>query len=558
MNRRNIIILILLCLSSCQKEPVQPPEEDPMISIPSEAVEFLDFETRTTHLDSLSLYAADQDKYTTFSSLLNDEEVDLFSSFTLREAGYYELKIDAVTATDSINLFLQFVIIDSERGDSEWGLKKFTPKAIENKPFALVALDFFYPKRYPKDLSLPLVFSANTPKDEWGDYYAHLSVDDHLTTIKRGIGSILLPPDRSVNSLEVNLYNEKKNLDVIDIQPNYTQLDGPIESNTTLEEDGHYHITSDLTIEAATTLHISKGCILKIDEGVNIINNGQVFIDGSATQPVILACAESSSQWGGFISIGSDTRIEIQHAIFAQSGFHDDPAYQYGHAKRQALFFQDNSELIIRNAYAIDNIGQIFYLRNQSQLTIENTLIQRAKSAGEVSGSDAIISHCTFTDFPEYSSHYIDDDNDCIYLSRSNAHITDSAFMWSKDDGIDSGGNGGGEVKVDNCYFEGIFHEAIALSSGGAVTKNHEISHSVFRNNGQGIELGYSSPNHHVTVTDCHFEDNIIGVRYGDNYDRSVSGFMELSNCSFDTNIDKDIWNFVRSEWSSIDENLIF
>ena len=554
-------MLIFLCLS-CQKEPIdppsEPPTEQPVKTIPPEAVEFLEFETQTTHSDSLSLYASDQDKYTSFKSLLNDEEVDLFSSITLREAGYYELKVNALTDTDSIDLYFQFVILDSERGEAEWGLKKFTPKEIEDKPFALSELDFFYPKKFPKDLSLPLIFSTNAPKDKWEDYYAHLSIDGHLTTIKRGIGSFLLPPDRSASNLQAILYGEIKNLDIIDSEPNYIQLDGTIESNTVLEEEGHYHITSDLTISNSITLQIPKGCIMKIDEGINIYNNGHIIIQGSATQPIIFACSESSSHWGGFISIGAGTSIEVEHAIFTQSGFHDEPPFQYGHAKRQALFYQDKSELIIRNAYAIDNIGQIFFLLNHSILTLENTLIQRAKTAGDILGSDLVISDCTFTDFPEYSSRYVDDDNDCIYLNETDAVISNSTFMWSKDDGIDSGASGRGEVQVSNCYFEGIPHEALALSSGGMVTKNHEISNSVFRNNGQGVELGYSSPNHKVIVTDCHFEENLIGVRYGDNYNLTVSGHMELIDCSFDANIDKDIWNFVRSEWSAIDENLVF
>ena len=308
----------------------------------------------------------------------------------------------------------------------------------------------------------------------------------------------------------------------------------------------------------STTLRIPKGCIVKIDEGVNIYNNGQIFIQGSATQPIIFACSQSTSHWGGFISIGAGTSIEVEHAIFTQSGIHDEPPFQYGHAKRQALFYLDNSELTIHNAFAIDNIGQIFFMISKSMLTIENTLIQRAKTAGEALGSDVVISDCTFTDFPEYSSSYIDEDNDCIYLSGTDAVITNSTFMWSKDDGIDSGASGGGNVQVSNCYFEGIPHEAIALSSGGTVMKNHDISHSIFRNNGQGVELGYSSPNHQVIVSDCYFEENMIGVRYGDNYIRPVSGYMELMNCSFGNNIDMDIWNFVRSEWSAVDENLVY
>ena len=243
MNKYHVFILIFLCLS-CQKEVIEPPiempgeEQEPIKVIPPDAIEFLDFETQTTHLDSLSLYASGEYSYSLFSSQLNDEEVDLFSSITLREAGYYELRVEALTDTGSLDLYIQFVIIDSERGESEWGLKKFTPKEIEDKPFALSELDFFYPKKYPKDLSLPLIFSANASKDKWEDYYAHLSIDGHSTTIKRGIGSVMLPPDRSASSLPASLYSEIKNLDIIDTEPNYIQLNGSIESNMILEEEG--------------------------------------------------------------------------------------------------------------------------------------------------------------------------------------------------------------------------------------------------------------------------------------------------------------------------------
>lgn len=557
MNKISIFILIVLFLS-CQKEPTNGTTEEPEIVIPPDAVEILDFETQITYFDSISVYAADHSKYSQFESLLNGEEVDLFSSITLREAGYYELEVDAASTNGNLDLFFQFVIVDSERGGAEWGIKKFTPSEIKEKAFALSELDFIYPSSYPKDLSLPVIFSANASKDKWEEYYAHLSVDGRATTIKRGIGSILLPPGRSANSFEVRMNNESSNLDIVDSDPEYINLEGSIEHSIILNEDGHYHITDDLIIEKSVVFQIPEGCIVKVDKGVNIYNHGQIRIQGTIVRPVIFVCSESDSYWGGFITIGAGAGIEVDGAIFIQSGFYDDPEYQYGHAKRQALFYHDNSELSIDNSYIMDNVGQVFYLHSQSTLYIENTLIQRAISAGEVVTSDIVIADCTFTDFPEYGRQFIDKDNDCIYLNKSNAVITNSAFMWSKDDGIDSGGSEGGNVQIDGCYFEGIFHEAVALSSGGTVTKNHEISNSTFRNNGQGIELGYSSPNHNVSVANCHFEENMIGVRYGDNYDWEVRGKMELIGCSFGINIDKDVWNFVRSEWGPIDENLIY
>jgi polygalacturonase len=130
--------------------------------------------------------------------------------------------------------------------------------------------------------------------------------------------------------------------------------------------------------------------------------------------------------------------------------------------------------------------------------------------------------------------------------------------MFAKDDGLDSGNDEGGVITFTNCRFEACFHEGAALSSGGGVTKNHNFNGCVFTNCGQGLELGFSSPNHSVTADNCTFLNNGIGIRYGDNYDWSeIDGRMLIKN-SFSLNNDRDVWNMVRMNWSPKIENLTF
>ena len=554
MHRIIGLILILICVISCQRNMPEIEEVD----IPTDAVDIFDFMSRTTHRGTLSLYAADREQYSLFESKLNGEIVDLFSAVTLADAGYYELDLHARTDQAEIDELYQFVIVDEDRGESEWGMKKFTPTAFQERIFPLSEIQFLYPKRYPTDLALPIIFKANAPEAELSTYYSDLTVDDKPTTIKRGSGSIMLGLNRTQNLIEVNLAGDILGLDMIDTNPSYTALSGVIDSDVMLAEDGYYHIVADLIVSRNVTLTIPKGCIIKVDEAVNVYSEGSVVIEGTELEPVVFTCSDVKAYWGGFISTGIGNVIQVKHAIFSRSGYHDQGSYVYGHAQRQALFYLDQSQLTMDYTYIIDNIGQIFYPTNQAILVIENTLIQRAKTAGEIVNSDIEIHHSTFTDFPEYSDRFMDEDNDCLYLNQSDAIIIHSAFMWAKDDGIDSGAGGGGEVEISNCWFEGIFHEAIALSSQGTVVKNHNISNSTFINNGQAIELGYSSTNHKVVVGNCHFEKNMIGIRYGDNYDWSVNGQMEITNYSFSDNIDRDIWNFVRSTWAAKDENLIY
>ena len=122
--------------------------------------------------------------------------------------------------------------------------------------------------------------------------------------------------------------------------------------------------------------------------------------------------------------------------------------------------------------------------------------------------------------------------------------------MFAKDDGVDSGLNEGGVVTVTDSRFEACFHEGAALSSQNDVEKIHHFTGCTFFNCGQGLELGFSSPNHSVYADSCKFLNNGIGIRYGDNYEwSSVSGQMFITRSQSLYN-EKDVWNMVRNLWA--------
>ena len=78
----------------------------------------------------------------------------------------------------------------------------------------------------------------------------------------------------------------------------------------------------------------------------------------------------------------------------------------------------------------------------------------------------------------------------------------------------------------------------------------YSFTDHTFTNCGQGLELGFSSPNHTVTADSCYFLNNHIGIRLGDNYYGSdVDGNMFIKN-SFSLNNDKDIWNMIHKIWA--------
>lgn len=254
---------------------------------------------------------------------------------------------------------------------------------------------------------------------------------------------------------------------------------------------------------------------------------------------------------------GSGTSLEAKYTIFSRSGYHDTEDYNWGHARRQALFYNNHSALTLDHCYMLDHIGQVFYPLN-STLDLNHILVQRVQTGGQLNYTQATIRNAVFTDFPDDSQSYKDADNDGLYIHASDVNIDSSVFMFAKDDGLDSGGDEGGEVTISNTRFEACFHEGAALSSGGTVDKTHTFNNCVFINCGQGLELGFSSSNHEVFADDCLFQDNYIGIRYGDNYEWSnVNGEVTVTHSKSIDNV-KDIWNMVRGQWAPKLDNMHF
>jgi hypothetical protein len=326
------------------------------------------------------------------------------------------------------------------------------------------------------------------------------------------------------------------------------ELQGTITENIEIPANSLVKISGNLNVTSGGSITIHEGTILLINEAVDINHQGPITFLGTATNPIFVTCIDENKFWGGFITSVATGEINAEYTIFCQSGYHESGNYNWGHAQRQALFYTKNSTLTLNHCFFLDHIGQVFYPQN-STLTIDNILVQRVKTSGQLNNTKISIHNSVFTDFPDDSQVYQDYDNDALYINASDATIDNCIFMFAKDDGLDSGGNEGGTLNITNCRFEACFHEGAALSSQNSVIKNHNFLHCVFTNCGQGLELGFSSPNHTVMADHCEFYKNGIGIRYGDNYAWSVvNGKMIIKNSS-SLNNDVDVWNMVCMDW---------
>ena len=63
--------------------------------------------------------------------LLNNNEQSSIESIDLRTPGYYRLEFFTHKSGDAAPAVIRVVILDPERGETEWGLDKWIPKGIK-------------------------------------------------------------------------------------------------------------------------------------------------------------------------------------------------------------------------------------------------------------------------------------------------------------------------------------------------------------------------------------------------------------------------------------------
>jgi hypothetical protein len=544
-------LLLIIGVLSCKHE-----KSDPIVECTSGCYNLSKLENRQNFYLPFSLV---NDIDSVSKVIINSEVVKmpLGGYFEFKENGFYELVL--VYKNKSIgNDTILFTTKTQERELAEWGIKAWVPVAFETSTLGPEDVEVFYPRRYIEGIKVPFIFYINESGKRKSIYLnATYPVSGNKFFIKQGVGSVNVSSSTLSNQNSFDIGGKLITIDLAKTGKIDMELQGTITENLDIPANSLVKITGNLNVSSSGSITVHEGAILLINEAVDIKHQGPITFVGNAGNPILVTCSDENKFWGGFITDVPSGEIKAQYTIFCQSGYHESGNYNWGHAMRQALFYTANSILTLNHCFFIDHIGQIFFPQ-KATLDIDNILVQRAKTSGQLNNTKITILNSVFTDFPDDSQIYQDKDNDALYISASDATIDNSVFMFAKDDGLDSGNDEGGTLNITNCRFEACFHEGAALSSKNSVIKNHNFLNCVFTNCGQGLELGFSSPNHTVVADHCEFIKNGIGIRYGDNYAWSVvNGKMIIKNSSSLYN-DRDVWNMVCMDWSPKLGNLQF
>lgn len=476
----------------------------------------------------------------------------------------YETKVNTATGVSTTTLAFQFIIASPGRGTTEMGLPISQPWPLVNdapSAFAGQELAVIAPAKYPLNLPLPVALRLKKGSSAGALAGDPLFLNGMVRAanypassvqLKRGWGSTILPPATAagVKNFDATLHGLTNSAPIeYEAGTNWTSKSGNLTGSEIWPEDSRIYLNATVTVKAGGTLTVGPGTVLRAAAGAEIWvePGGTVLMNGTLRAPIVIAPDNPAAPWGGVWLHQSTTTSTIASFTatgtlfccwganqnwYATSGVTPSRGIFSRHRQQQPCFAIGTNALCSLTDCSI--IGPITagqtrgagFATQAGTLSLNNTSLQRAITGGEqVSGSVEIHRSAIFemtepNTSADDGSAFDDQDNDGIYLVPGAGHIyhlSKTFIGYTKDDGIDSGGDGAGTTACDGCWFENCIHEAFSNSGGNRVPETHNGVHF---NNGQGMECGYGSSGTgpRSLVDHCLMVGNLCGARYGDNY----------------------------------------
>ncbi|HUR46986.1 MAG TPA: hypothetical protein VMZ27_13995, partial [Candidatus Saccharimonadales bacterium] len=482
----------------------------------------------------------------TYGATLDGNSVPVGTAVLVNRIDYHELfvwRTNTSTLATS-NRLVRFVVTTPGRDCCEWGLPPWTPYPFINSAageFAGANLRLLTPQDYPAGMDIPLIAWVEDNAGHAVRVNGQLtSTNEQVVLIRRGVGSGLLKPASAgplnyspqLSSLAANK--------VINIESSttWTSVSGNLSGSTTWPDDSRISVTGNVTIPAGSSLTVGAGSVVRLASKANINLAGSITVNGTSAKPVVWTPFTATQPWGG-IMMSNTAQVIATGTIWTGGGgegcFYSGGGAACGtsvdggsHRPEQALFhFAAAGSLTLSNCAAISLAGQFGHFNNGGNMNLNHVLIQRCTSGGQYSVGSIVMNDCAIIEVPSDTDTFVDGDNDGMYLENGGYSFTNCLVGWTKDDGFDSGGGGGGINNFINCWFESTYHEGV---SGSGDNKYNNMKDTVVMNCGQAFEDGYSRVTN--AANNCLYVGNVTGARFGDNYSSGYvyTGFLSVSN----------------------------
>ena len=496
------------------------------------------------------------------TATLNGAAIPVGTSVSVSTAGFYELVVNETpegggVATEETFLFN---LREPGRGSSETGLPAFTAAALVNDaPSAINTgrLELVAPAAFPEDRQRPVIALLEnvdgTPL--WLNARVEISgVPSSTIQLRRGFGYTFLPASTEQIVARAASLEVPRNFQVEDPGSGYVSIAGQIDQDMAFGEQTRILITADLTVAAGVTLQIGAGSLVLVAPAADIHVDGKLKVTATRSNPTTFAPSIPGEPWGGFFLQEPGSNIEMDGAILFGSGadqdWFDTNSGFSAHRDEQALFLVGpaGAQVLLNDCYLIENHGQLLHNDDGGDITLSRCLLQGASTCGELSGGTLTVDRSALLMFPDADPSFADADNDAIYLTSGEHLFTETVIGFTQDDGIDTGGSPSGysaSTTARSCWFESILHEGMANSG----EKNVAAIDTVFFNCGQAFECGYGGPQ--STMRRCLSVANLVGARFGDNYDWDYSGnHLSVTDSLLINNLYHDIWGYDWASWT--------
>jgi hypothetical protein len=313
-------------------------------------------------------------------------------------------------------------------------------------------------------------------------------------------------------------------------------------------------IEGDITIPVGCHLTIRPGTWVIVKKYVNFYVRGELTVQGSAEEPVVITSENRSEPWGG---MEFDNAIATFEYCMVFNGGGDIskgyPTNDGWHTGHQHMFFgKNNSAFTFNQCFFLYSPGKVFGMQDGTA-TIQNSVSSFVWHGGEFHKVLLRYTNSHLMNLPDNNnaSYTEDIDTDGFHIDDVNPRypqfsiIDRCYFVTGKDDAIDHHNS---RLRVTNCWLEDFIHEGVAASGGDTIM----IFNTVALNNDQGFEAGNSndaiSKGPFVFVDHCVAVGNrIAGLRVGDNYTWNYKDVLKVTNTIVYNNRDHNIWNYLYS-----------
>eukprot|EP01065_Artemidia_motanka_P053541 TRINITY_DN995_c0_g3_i1.p1 TRINITY_DN995_c0_g3~~TRINITY_DN995_c0_g3_i1.p1 ORF type:complete len:1209 (+),score=293.06 TRINITY_DN995_c0_g3_i1:41-3667(+) len=489
------------------------------------------------------------------------------------------------------SVYQPVVVRDKLRGSAEWGVPPYTrptsPPPLSPLPSGARIVSLSPTSLHGARLNFwPLVFRAVDEAGEWVRATVNLKSDDTELTLPYGVagfvaGATALKPVHSpvaVQSVVVGSATtfESPKAGSVSVEPP-SPGDGACKQAAADVRDAQWEtgcttVRGVVTVRGTLTVRAGAVVVLAAAARIVVAAGGKVRLLGSADSPVWFLPAERGSWWGGFaVEAGGELAAEhtvvmgtggTKHKRDLSTGKHrlEVPAFTFS----SSAAGQRGARGKLSDVVLLECNGPGFGAGAGTVLSISRSLLQGTQQGGECRRCDIDVRDTAVVDVPNRDAAYVDGDNDGLYLSGGKHVVSGCVIAYTADDGIDSGtpswkDTNGGSLDISGTIIDGCQHEGIAFSG---VARAATVTDSIIRRCQQGVEMGYSLPTHHATVSNCLLEGNDVAVRYGDNYhSKTSSGRLKVTESVLTDSRLFDVLNLCRkshapSKQLSVDRTL--